>query len=105
MKPALVSHHTETFTHIPRLKSCTLPSQSWVHLLHAFSPLNVIPILHSDTLGHMVDLVNPNQPLRKLKHIISQTDNDELCVFRAFFDISCHDRDLRICVSVSDILE
>lgn len=51
-------------------------------------PRDVILILNRHTLGHVVDLVNPNQPLCKLEHVIPQTDDNELCVLRALFDVS-----------------
>jgi hypothetical protein len=35
----------------------------------------------------MIDLVDPYQPFRKLKHIISQTDDDELRILRPLLDV------------------
>lgn len=35
----------------------------------------------SHTLGGVVSLVNPNQPVCNLKHVVPQGDDDELRVF------------------------
>lgn len=42
----------------------------------------------------MIDLVDPDQPLRKLKHVIAQRDDDELGILGTFFDVGGYDRDL-----------
>ena len=39
----------------------------------------------------MVDLVDTDQPLRQLEHVVAQTDHNELCVLRSFFDVACYD--------------
>ena len=59
------------------------------------SPLNVILVIHRDALCHMIDLVDSNQSLSKFEHVISQTNDDELCVFRPLFNVARNDRDLR----------
>ena len=68
--------------HIPktRYKAQSYPS------LAILTP-NVILILHRNALGHMIDLVDPYQPFRKLKHVISQTDDDELRILRPLLDV------------------
>jgi hypothetical protein len=48
---------------------------------------NVILVLHRNALSHMVDLVDPYQPFRKFKHIISQTDDDELRILGSLLDV------------------
>ena len=39
----------------------------------------------------MVNLVDTDQPLRQLKHVIAQRDDDELCVLGALFDVGGYD--------------
>ena len=48
---------------------------------------NVIPVLHRNALSHMIDLIDPYQPFRKLKHVISQTDDDELRILRPLLNV------------------
>lgn len=57
--------------------------------------LDVVLVLNSDTLGHMIDLVHAHQPRRKLKHVVAQRDDDELGVLGTLLDVVCDDRDLR----------
>ena len=42
----------------------------------------------------MIDLVDPYQPFRKLKHVISQTDDNELRILRPLFDVGSDNRNL-----------
>lgn len=58
------------------------------------SDREVISVLDGDTLGHMVDLVDAHEPLSEFEHVVAKRDDDELRVFGAFLDISCHDRHL-----------
>jgi hypothetical protein len=50
----------------------------------------IIPILHRDALSHVVDFIDAHKPLGEFKHVVPQTDDDELGVFGAFFDIPCY---------------
>ena len=42
----------------------------------------------------MINLIHPHQSRRQLKHVIPQRNNDELGVFRAFFNVRGYDGDL-----------
>lgn len=42
----------------------------------------------------MIDLVDTDQPLRQLEHVVAQRDDDELGVLGALFDVGGDDRDL-----------
>lgn len=53
--------------------------------------IEVVSILYCNTLGHMVDFVDADQPLSKLKHIVSQADDNELCILGSFLDITSND--------------
>lgn len=68
-------------------------------LLSLPSHRKIIPVLHRHALGHMIDLVNANQPLRQFKHVIPQRNDDELSILRALFDVSRNDRHLDDLVS------
>lgn len=48
----------------------------------------------------MIHLIDPDQPLRQLKHVVPQRDDDELCVLGALFDVGRHDGYLFIPVSI-----
>lgn len=61
-------------------KSCRYNVQS--------SPtLDVVSVLDRDTLRHVVDLVNTDKTRGKLEHVVSQRNDDELCVLRPLLDI------------------
>jgi hypothetical protein len=66
-------------------KQRSIKAQSYPSL--AILTPNVILILHRNTLSHMIDLVDSYQPFRKLKHVISQTDDNELCILRPLLDV------------------
>ena len=36
--------------------------------------------VNGDTLGAVVRLVAPNQAIRQLKHVVTETYDDELCI-------------------------
>ena len=42
------------------------------------------PGVHCDTLGNIIGLVNANQSICHFKHIIPQTDDDELGILGPF---------------------
>jgi len=42
----------------------------------------------------MINLVYTNKSLRKLKHVVSETDDNELSVPRTLLDIPCDNGDL-----------
>lgn len=54
----------------------------------------IIPILHRDTLRHMIDFIDSHKAFRKLEHIIAEGDDNELCVLRSFFDVACNNAHL-----------
>lgn len=54
--------------------------------------MNVISVLHCHALGHMIDLVDTDQSFSKLKHVVSQADDDELSILRSFFNVTSNDR-------------
>lgn len=58
------------------------------------SPSHILAIRNRHTLRHVIDLIDPHQPLRQLEHIIPQTDNNELCVLCALLDIPRDNRNL-----------
>jgi hypothetical protein len=74
-----------TITAYARCKQRPIKAQSYPSL--AILTPNVILVLHRNALSHMIDLVDPYQPFRKLKHIISQTDDDELRILRPLLDV------------------
>ena len=51
----------------------------------------------------MIHLVDPHQPFRKLKHVVSQRDHDELRVLGAFFDVAGYDRHLWTDISITSM--
>ena len=55
---------------------------------------DIIAVLDRDALGHVVDLVHPDQARGQLKHVVAEGDDDELGVFGAFFDVIRDDGDL-----------
>ena len=83
-------HHHFNHYYSKRYSLCLFPCQVRSSSRHR----NIIPILHRHALRHMIDLINPHQPLRQLKHVISQADDDELRILGSFFDIGCYDGDL-----------
>lgn len=54
----------------------------------------VVLVVDCHALRHVIDLVDTNKPIRELKHIISQTDDDELGVFRSLFNVAGNNRHL-----------
>ena len=50
--------------------------------------------INRDTLGALVRLVDSNQSVRKLKHIVAQADDDELGILGSLLDIVGHDGDV-----------
>ncbi len=42
----------------------------------------------------MINLINPNQPTRQLKHVIPQRNDNELRVLGALLDVGGYDGDL-----------
>lgn len=61
-------------------KSCRYHLQS--------SPtLDIVSVFDRDTLGHVVNLVNTDKTRGKLEHIVSQRNDNELCVLRPLLDI------------------
>lgn len=63
-------------------------------LLLLASPSNVVIVVNSNTLRHMVDLVHAHQSSCQLKHVVAQRDDDELRVLSPLLDVICYDRDL-----------
>ena len=47
-------------------------------------------VLHDDSFGCVISLVNPDKLRSKVKHLISQWDNDKLSIFCSIFDIMSH---------------
>jgi hypothetical protein len=70
-------------------------TQHQATLYKLLPPVQVIPILDRHALRHMIHLVNTDQTFRELEHVISEGDDDELCVFCSLFDVRCYDRDLK----------
>ena len=98
-------HRTPTIPGCPAnqhsLSPILLDSQPFVNIS---SPrVKVIPVLDRDALRHMIDLVNSDQSLRELKHVVPQRDDNELCVLRALFDVGRYDRYLMPYHLVSEI--
>jgi hypothetical protein len=61
-------------------KSCRYHPQS--------SPtFDIISVLDRHTLGHVVDLVNTDKTRGKLEHIVSQRNDNKLCILRPLLDI------------------
>ena len=56
--------------------------------------LDIIPVVDGNALGHLVDLVDTDEAVGKLKHVVAERDDDELGVLGALLDIVCHDGDL-----------
>ena len=53
-----------------------------------------------DRLGGIVSLVNANEAVRQLKHVIAQADYDELRILGALFDVVRHDTHvLEVCMA------
>lgn len=52
------------------------------------SHCEIVTILDRDTLGHVVDFVDTHQPFGEFEHIVSQTDDNELCVLGTFLDVA-----------------
>jgi hypothetical protein len=51
----------------------------------------VVTILDRDGLGHVVNFVDADETLGKLKHVVAQRDDNKLRVFRPLFDVSGYD--------------
>lgn len=43
---------------------------------------------------HVVDLVHTNQSRSELEHVVSQGNDNELCILGSLLDIAGHNRDL-----------
>ena len=43
---------------------------------------------------HVVDFINTDQSCSELEHVITQGDDNELCILCPFLDIGSDDRDL-----------
>lgn len=37
---------------------------------------------------HVIDLIHTNQPACQLEHVVSQRDDDELCILRSLLDVA-----------------
>jgi hypothetical protein len=60
--------------------------------------MNIIPVLDCHTLCHVIDFIYSNETRCELEHVVSKRDDDELSVFRPFFNITCDNRDLVLLV-------
>jgi len=91
--PKAVSHQvqrtkTHTYTLAPIHFRCC-------ESLHGLRPArDVISILNGNTLGHVIHLVNADQARGKFKHVVPQTNHDELGIARALLDVAGDDADI-----------
>ncbi|KZF21894.1 hypothetical protein L228DRAFT_162366 [Xylona heveae TC161] len=60
-------------------------------------PTNIITILNGNALGHVINFIHADEARRELEHVVAERNDDELGVFGAFFDVTCHDGDLLDC--------
>jgi len=50
--------------------------------------------INRDTLRHVMSLVDSNETISQLKHVVSKTDDDELSILRSFLDVVCYNGDI-----------
>lgn len=64
----------------------------------------VVPILNRHALGHVIYLVYSYQSRRKLEHVVTKRDDNELGILRSLLDVTCYDRYLSKMLADSNAL-